>query len=272
MTQAPATLCMAMKILVKFHNQPTIEIAVDNTETGRLYFDLTRKQNEQQRPFYRDTFEYTPEYLIKLAHRAKQAFGWNWIRDHYDTSVTAQLHKDLENSVGQIGFENIPEEYDQLLYDLHHCLHAIQFGKTNAGRIDNFQIEWLTDLSTPLPDSFEFKETCNQGDLILINPYVGHNPLQIYKENDFTSLATTCRFHDVIKPGVVLTVDVKTTKDEILAEFIKQAPEFFELHGIDKIKYYAGSAVVGRVVDIDLFNQVRQSTDILQLDRIEFYE
>jgi hypothetical protein len=262
-----------MKILVKFHDQPAIEIAVDDTETGRLYFDLTQRQNEQQPPFYRDTAVYTAEYMVELAYRAKDAFNWDWFSDQYDISITAQLHKDLENSVGQLGFDQIPEQYDELLYDLHHCLHAIQFGKTTQRRVDNFQIEWLVDDFLPLPDSFEFKEYSNYGDLILINPYVGHNPLQIYRENDFTSLATTCRFHDIIKPGIVITTgDPRLTKDDILAKFIEHDSEFVQLHGADKIKYYAGTAVIGHVVDIDILNQVTQSANTLVLDQIEFYE
>jgi hypothetical protein len=262
-----------MKILVKFHNQPAIEIAVDDTETGRLYFDLTQRQNQQQPPFYRDTAVYTPEYMIELAHRAKDAFNWDWFSDHYDISITAQLHKDLENSVGRLGFQQIPEQYDELLYDLHHCLHAIQFGVLPCKRISNFQIEWLVDNSIPLPSSFEFKESVNVGDLILINPYVGHNPLQIYREQDFSSLNTTCRFHDIIKPGIVITSEANTvTKDTMLEEFIKHDSAFVDLHGADKIKYYAGAAVVGHVVDIDILDQVKQSKNTLTLDQIEFYE
>lgn len=247
-----------------------IEIKVDDTETGRIYYELTKEFNKKERPFYRDTKFYTPEYMIELAHRAKAAFGWDWFSDNYDTSITAKLHKDLENSVGKLGFENIPAQHDQLLYDLHHCLHAIQFGKKNPGRIDNFQIEWLTDHSIPLPASFEFKERSFYGDLILINPYVGHNPLQIFNEDDFTSLETTCRFHDVIKPGIVLTTSIRVTKDDILSKFKLHAPEFVKLHGEDKIRYYSGSAVIGRVVDATVLRQVQQSKDELVLDRIEF--
>lgn len=262
-----------MRIVVKFIDQPAIEITVNDTETGRLYFDLTRRQNEQQPPFYRDTIGYTPEYMIDLAHRASKAFGWDWFSDKYDTSVTAQLHKDLENSVGRLGFEQIPEEHDELLYDLHHCLHAIQFGKTDPGRFDNFQIEWLTDVSIPLPDSFEFKEVSQPGDLHLINPYVGHNPLQIYREDDFTSLSTTCRFHDIIKPGIVISTGApRLTKDDILAKFIEHDPDFVQLHGQDKIRYYAGSAVIGHTVDLDVLTLVKQFKNTLVLDRVEFYE
>lgn len=261
-----------MKILVKFHSQPAIEIAVNNTETGRLYYDLTKKQNELQQPFYRDPLTYTPEYMIELAQRASTAFGWNWLSDYYNITLTAQLHKDLENYVGQLGFSEIPEEYDELLYDLHHCLHAIQFGKTAPGRLDNFQIEWLTDTAVPLPDSFEFVESSSYGDLILINPYVGHNPLQIYRENDFTSLATTCRFHNVIKPGIVIANFETVSKQTILEAFVQHDPAFVHQHGADKILYYAGVATIGCVTDVDLFDRVKHSTAALVLDRVEFYD
>lgn len=261
-----------MKILVTFHDHPAIEIAVDDTETGQLYYNLTRRQNQLQQPFYRDPLTYTPDRMIELAHLASQAFGWHWFSDQYDTTVTAALHKDLENYVGQLGFSQIPEEHDQLLYDLHHCLHAVQFGKTAPGRLDNLQIEWLTDTAVPLPASFEFSESTRYGDLILINPYVGHNPLQIYRENDYSSLATTCRFHDVIKPGVVITNFETCSKQAILDAFVQHDPEFVHEHGADKILYYAGAATIGRVTDIDVFDRVKHSADALVLDRVEFYD
>lgn len=261
-----------MKIEIKFHGHPAVEIAINNTETGRAYFDISKKQHQLQAPFFRDTRDYTADYMIQLAHQAKKAFGWDWLSDSYDTSITTNLHKDLENSIGKLGFAEIPAKYDDLLYDLHHCLHAIQFGKTHPGREDNLQIEWLTDNSIPLPTSFEFQESSKFGDLILINPYVGHNPLQIYQENDFTSLSTTCKFPDVIKPGVVLSSGVKCTKDAILKKFKEIDPEFVKLHSEDKIRYYSGEAVVGHTIDVNLLKQIKQSPALLILDKVEFFE
>jgi hypothetical protein len=266
-----------MKISIHFHNQPIIEVQVNDTPTGRKYFDISRRQNEQQQPFYRDTSIYTYEYMIELAHRARDAFGWSWVADTYDQAQLAELHKDLENSVGRLGFESIPEEYDSLVYDLHHCLHAQPHDPTSPAakllRRDNLQIEWFTDNSCPLPEDFEFTETSNYGDLILINPYVGHNPLQIYRENDFNSLATTCRFHDIIKPGIVITPkpNITVTKETILKKFQDNDPAFVEQHGKDKIKYYAGAATIGRVVDIDVLSYVRETPELLTLDRVEFH-
>jgi len=262
-----------MKIAVHFDAQPVLDICVDNTETGRMYFDLCREQNTVQEPFYRDTLMYTPDYMIELAEQAQQAFGWDWFSDHYDLSVTTQLHKDLEHSVGQLGFANIPAEYDTLLYELHHCLHAVQSGKTAPGRWDNLQVEWLTDNAAPLPATFEFKESHNQGDLILINPYVGHNPVQIYREQDFGSLSTTCRFHNIIKPSIVLTARAyHVAKDTVLQQFVQLDPEFVDLHGAEKIKYYTGSAVIGHVQDPAVLQHITQFTGVLTLDHVEFHE
>jgi hypothetical protein len=261
-----------VKIRAKFHNQPCLDIQVDDTETGQVYYELTRRQAQLQQPFYSDTALYTPEYMITLAHQAREAFGWDWFSDTYDTSVTALLHKDLEHSIGQLGFEHIPEQYDQLLYDLHHCLHAIQHGKTQPGRSDHFQIEWLTDQSCPLPASFEFSETSSFGDLILINPYVGHNPLQVFRENDWTSITTTCRFHDRVKPGIVITQGFNCTKDAIVDEFKQHVPEFVAVHGEETIRYYSGIARIGRVTDTTALAAVLQSPGLLQLDQVEFYD
>jgi hypothetical protein len=262
-----------MKASVKFRNLPVLTVSIDDTETGRLFFNLSQTQNAVQAPFFRDAMHYTPKYMFELAQQAKKAFGWNWVSDHYDISVTATLHKDLENYVGKLGFDQIPEEYDSLLYDLHHCLHAIQFGKIDPGRYDNLQIEWLTDESIPLPQSFEFVESTNYGDLILINPYVGHNPLQIYRENDFACIETTCKFHDIIKPGIVITTNIETvTKKQILDQFLKQVPEFVELHGADKILYYSGSAKIGHVENVDILRKIKNYTGDLELESAEFNE
>lgn len=261
-----------MKIRVKFHGHADLIIQVDDTETGQLYYELTRQQVQQQQPFYADTSLYTPEYMITLAQQARDAFGWDWFSSTYDTSVTARLHKDLEHSIGQLGFESVPEQYDQLLYDLHHCLHAIQHGKTQPGRDEHFQLEWFTDCSGPLPASFEFSETSSFGDLILINPYVGHNPLQVYRENDWTSIETTCRFHDRVKPGIVITQGFNCAKDVIVDAFKQHVPEFVAVHGEQKIRYYSGVARIGQVINRETFRALLQSPGVLQLDQVELYD
>lgn len=260
-----------MLIRVLFNQLPALDISVNNTATGRQYYQLTKQAYNKQKPFFKDNAEWSVDRLIELASIARTELGWDWLADSYDLSTTAQLHKDLEHTVGQVGFENIPEEYDWLLYDLHHCLHGIQHSP-DVLRACNLQIEWLVDDHVPLPDDFEFSETLCRGDLILINPYVGHNPLQIYWEQDYIDLSTTCKFHDVIKPGIVLASgDFDVSKQTILNAFKQHAPEFVKQAGEDTVLYYSGSARIGSAVDKDVFEKIMNYTDKLELIAVEFH-
>lgn len=262
-----------MLLKLFFKDQPVIEVAVDSTPTGRLYFELLKKNNSESKPIFKDNLLWTPEYLIELAKIAKKELGWNWLADEYSIELSTKLHKDLEYSVGRVGFENFPEEYDWLLYDLHHCLHSIQFGKTQAARDDNLQIEWLNDDCIPLPEEFEFSTTLRRGDLILINPYVGHNPLQLYMENDYSDLNSTCKFHDVIKAAVVISgFNSDIDKQEILNTFKKNAPEFVEQVTEETLLYYTGAAKIGRVIDYDVFESVMQTEELLEFEKLELHD
>ena len=92
-------------------------------------------------------------------------------------------------------------------------------------------------------------------------------------ENDFSSLDTTCRFHDVIKPGIVLAGHYYyVSKKAILASFQENDPEFVNKHGEKKIKYYSGHAVIGRVDNIKIFRRIQSSPHILVLEDVEFYD
>jgi hypothetical protein len=261
-----------MKILLTVQGYPTIDISVNDTETGRRYFDLCQKHRNKSMPMFRDSIVYSVEFLQELAVKANEIFGWNWLTDSYDLSITTQLHKDLERLLGTTGFQNIPEQYDSLLYDLHHCLHAIQTGK-NQPRTDNFQLEWLTDDCLPLPDDFEFSTHAVAGDLILINPYVGHNPEQIYRENDWSNLTSTCKFHDIIKPAVVLlpyTLEKPLDRQCIVDLFEQKDPDFVALHGREKIEYYTGLPVIGHTNNLEVFDNVYTASHTLVIDQLEF--
>ena len=254
-------------------NLPRLDITVNNTETGRLYFDLTKSQYQKTFPFYKDNAEWTLQRMVELANEAKQILGWEWLSDSYTMETAIMLHKDLEQSVGKYGFDSVPLEHHDLLYDIHHCLHAIQGGKTDSTRVCNFQLEWtITTDTIPLPSSFEFSETVNRGDLILINPYVGHNPLQLYMEQDSVDFRSTCKFHDIIRPSVVVSSFTMTkTKDELVDWMYTNDPGFVEEFGIDTIRYYSGSAVIGRVQQIEVFEEIMHYKNTLELDKVEFH-
>ena len=130
-----------MIITVDFEQHPPLYIKIQETEVGYRYFNLVRSNYQQSLPVFRDELKYTTEYMYELAHRAKQAFNWNWddVTD-FASGIGAQLHKDLETLLAQ-GFRHIPEEYDELVHELHYCLHLIQHGQPNR-RTGWFQIEW----------------------------------------------------------------------------------------------------------------------------------
>ena len=262
-----------MQIDVQFENFPALNIQVDNSLTGQLYYQLNKKHNDATAPFFKDNMLWTNDYLIELAKIAKKELGWNWLADHYTLETATMLHKDLERTVGKIGFSNIPEKYDWLMYDLHHCLHSIQGGNTNEERNCHLQIEWFTDDYKSLPDDFEFVEQANFGDVILINPYVGHNPLQMYVEKDATHPDSTCKFHDIIKPGIVIVINTDTkiiTKKAILSWFKNNCKDFVDKHGADQILRYSGNAKIAKVSNLDVLQKIIESPCLLELQGIRF--
>jgi hypothetical protein len=253
-----------------FKNFDPMEISIDDNKTGDLYLEIVKRHYEEQKPFFVDNLAWTSERLHYLAKIAKKELNWNWLKNDYTIDITAQLHKDLEYSVGVHGYESIPPEHHWLIYELHHCLHGIQHGK-EEGRPDNLQVEWLTDDHHILPDDFVFSPEIVNGDIILINPHVGHNPWQIYLEKDYEDLNSTVKFHDRIKPAVVISsCDFQIDKQKILNTFIENDPEFVEKHTAEKILYYTGAAKIGKVTNIDQYLSIVNSPQILEFDRIEF--
>lgn len=253
-----------------FKDFDPMEISIENNKTGDLYLEIVKRHYKEQKPYFIDNLNWTVERLIELAKIAKKELNWNWLKNEYTLDTTAQLHKDLEYSVGAHGFESIPLEHHALIYDLHHCLHSIEHGEKEE-RTCNLQVEWLTDDHHVLPEDFVFSQEVKVGDLILINPHVGHNPFQIYLENDYTDLNSTAKFHDRIKPAVVVSsIDFQIDKQKILNTFIDKDPEFVNKHTAEKILYYTGSANIGKVKNMDQYYSIVNSPEILEFDRIEF--
>jgi hypothetical protein len=254
---------------------PTIICNIVDTELGRRYYQLVKQNYDQQAPIFRDRPRYTVDYMLELAQKAKDQIGWNWQFDHYDIETTALLHKDIETILSN-GFDQIPAELDYLLHELHYCLHIIQ-PKTQGPESGNLrdawlQIEWYNDSTFDLDTTDIFQHNMMFGDIKLQNPYVGHGPLQIYLEKDFSNISQTCRFHDVVKPGIniaIIDFPYQVEVDKILDRFEKHDPEFVLTHGRKKIASYIGYPVIGRVKNIKDLKLVAEAP-LLELDRIEF--
>jgi len=253
-----------------FKNLAPIELEIDNTLTGELYIRAQQEAAQKHTPHYTDNANWTHERLAELASIAKQELGWDWLQNQYTLENTAQLHKDLEHSVGTHGFDSVPASHDWLLYELHHCLHGIQHGKQHK-RSCNLQVEWFTDDYYDLPDDFEFQDEQCVGDVLLINPYVGHNPLQIWMEQDYSELESTVKFHDRIKPGIVISsYYLPIDRQKILSAFEQNDTAFVQKHTAEKILRYSGAARIGRVTDVEHFKTVMNYEHTLEFEKIEF--
>jgi hypothetical protein len=253
-----------LRFEVKFLNQPGLIIELQDTPVGHKYLNLVKDNYSRSKPIYRDRTKYTVDYMISLANQAKQVLGWNWLADTYTVENTARLHKDIEELVGQ-GFDHVPAEYDDLIHELHFCLHIIQDGTATKARDGWLQLEWYNDQGFDLDRDFPFTTKLNFGDVKFQNPWVGHGPLQLYLEQDFSKISQTCKFHTFVKPGINIVIsNFKdfTETDQLVATLAKHDPSFVQLHGEEKIKHYTGYPVIGQVVNLDDLQQVAKASNL----------
>ena len=252
-------------ILVKYRGFPGLEIKLDSGPLRDTYKNLVKK-NSQQPAISRDPQRYTIEYLRELAGQAKEVLGWNWITDIYDLKTTTQLHKDIEAYLAQ-GFANIPEEHDILCHELHYALHAVQAGSTRGQWL---QVEWFNDDFIPMPDNFEFTKNLKFGDVKLQNAYVGHDPAFLFMQKDFSNIAQTCRFHDIVRPGINIMIDqyTFTINDDYIKTLNAHAPNWVNTHGVEKILRYTGWPQVGNVLNLDVLKDIVNSP-VFELEKVE---
>lgn len=256
-------------INLAFKSSPILKIAIADTKVGNNYYQLVKDNYIQSPPIFRDRKKYTLEYMITLAHQAKQVLGWDWVKDSYDTSTAILLHKNLEEALAN-GFESVPAEHDHLFHELHYCLHVVSDNLTPT-RKGWLQVEWYNSQGFDLDNTFTFSHVMGFGDVKLQNPYVGHPPQTIFEENDNINIPQTCKFHDFVRPGINIAIQQFPTVDKpAVVEYFKQySPEFVNQHGVDKIMHYTGYPVIGQVINLDDL-EIVVGSDRLEFDYMEF--
>ena len=236
---------------VIFKDCPPLNIAVD-TELGERWLALV-KENYTADPavIFRDPQKYTKELLVQLAQEANQRLGWQWNTDDLSLPSTTLMHKDIEKFLAQ-GFEHIPEEFDNLLHDIHFCLHSVESG---SKRNSWLQLEWFNDSGFPISaNEYPGKLSTNFGDIRLQNPYVGHHPLYLYQQQDAINISQTCKFHDYVKPGICIVVQPETNNlnlSKYIQWFEINGAEFIKAHGVTDLVKFTGHPVVGRITNLD---------------------
>lgn len=255
-----------------FSNNITLHLNVSGTSIGNDYFNLVKQEYSKSFPSYRDRIKYTPHYLQQLAKQAKVAFGWEWDKDYYDLTIAPTLHKDLEILLGKTGFTNVPAEFDLLLSELHYCLHIVQTSYGINTRIGNLQVEWFSNSGFALDNKFVFHSELNFGDCVLQNPYVGHGPVQIFQEQDWENLTQTCKFHNFVKPGIVVFTgkQFSINKDNILNSFKQHDPEFVKSKTEEQILKYTGFPIIAKVLNLNDLTKLVNDPAVISLSNIKF--
>lgn len=236
---------------IYFQDFPPLLIQLDDNDVARQWKRLFADNYSRQMPICRSgKKKYTLAYLNELVAEANEKLNWNYSTNIATADDTVVLHKNIEQICAN-GFKNIPAIYDNLIHEMHFCIHAIEAGSrlkpvtytvptvpvtgpvpvapaalpavattsTTANKTGDrvttgfLQIEWFNDEGFALDESFEFKLNMEVGDIKLQNPFVGHGPLQIYRYNDWTNVFQTCKFHDFVRPGINILTKVRDNSD-----------------------------------------------------------
>lgn len=201
-------------------------------------------------------------YLLKKADLStpKQIKGLpigmqDYVKGKFKNSLDPALDKNAE----LIKLIDSPfEDYDQLLYDIHFCLHSVESG---SKRDHWLQLEWFNDDGFEI-DEYEYpaKIALEPGDIRLQNPYVGHHPLYLYQQNDTSNILQTCKFHNLARPGINIVIDeldnqINYRPEKFWPNYTKwwheNGQDFIATHGWGRIKRFTGHPVVGRITNLD---------------------
>ena len=262
-------------ITVLFKQQPALHIELFPTTAAQLWKDLFSQNYQREFPIFRDMMKYSWEYLESLIEQVNQTCGWNFPSRVHTLDDTLDLHKHIETTL-QPGYHTVPQSWHHMLDELHFALHKIQQGdmEYRPHRGYFLQLEWFNGDVVPLPDDFEFTSPTSFGSLRLQNVYVGHTPLMIYQQNDWSKVSQTCRFHDAIKPGLhIMCASPPPGEREYDPvhyhhTWMERAPEFVEEHGWERIRYYTGHPLIGRVINTDALAQIYTCPQVLELQEV----
>lgn len=290
-------------ITVYFKYCKPLYIQLDDNSVAREWKKLFQKNLEHSLPMYKkhhDSLPYLKMLIYKLYSKYKEFFNikntrkklpesedqiyqriqqliaeantllhWNFPIQLDTIDDAVNLHKSIEE-ICKDGFVSIPAEYDYIIHDIHSILHTLEangrFSKNNEipPHDEILTLEWYNDDQIALDVNFHHKLNLEVGDIKLQFPYVGHPPLQAYRTNDYSRIHQTCKFHNVIRPGLTIVTNVHNRNNFSLSHYIKwwynNAPDYVSKHGLETILNYTGHPVIGRVLNTEAIKFCTKST------------
>ena len=247
-------MCMTYHFAIKFQDCDELFVELLPTALAHRYLALMHRNYQISLPVLRDQGAFDLKRMRELANQCKKIFGWDWVHaDYTDLAITTRMHKDIEQYLSQ-GYSRIAPGHDELLHELHICLHSLQYNSQRT----TIQLEWFNDDQFPInPGELDLVHDSTLGAILLQNAYVGHPPLWLFQQNDHTAVWQTCRFHDIVKPGIVIqmqgSTDIVQETFELADQYINwwrsHAPDFVAYHGEQKILENAGKPLIGYVTN-----------------------
>lgn len=257
---------MAYSLGIKFKGIQELQIEFLDIPWIPQFLTMVHKNYLYDQPIVRDFNSVDYDKFLELANLCGHVLGWDWLKTQdqlKDWSVTTKMHKDIETFLSQ-GYHNIPDGLDQLLHDAHHGLHSMQ----EAGSRSSIQLEWFNDDGFALPD-LDFVHDNTLGAVVLQNPFVGHPPMWIYVQNDHSNIWQTCKFHDHVRPGLLIKMQGQMSKtikapnlDAYMSWWKSHAPDFVEFHGQDKLLQNSGIPVIGYVTNNHVLLELKKQNTI----------
>ena len=261
-----------MIIQLKFKNFDVLELKIESTETATTFFNFFKMNLIDSLPICKDPLEYDWRMFEQLVDKVVTAFGWNWTYNDIKQADLVSWHKDLESCLEKTGeMDEIPAALRQLVIDTHFCLHRLQTIHEQKELRHRIQIEWYTSDRRLMPEDVIFKRNIGFGDVILQNPYVGHDPITCFFQDDYKNISRTCAFHDIMTPGFFIQLKDSPWTPGIEKNYInwyeQKCADFVDKVGLQTIMEYTGYPVVGKVVNLGLLQKI-QNSNYLKLENV----
>lgn len=261
-----------MIIELKFKNFDSLQLKMQSTDTAKTFFNFFKRHLKKNLPQCRDPLDYDWNFFQQLVDKVVKDLGWKWTYTDIKKSDLVSWHKDLERCLEKSGEMNaLPVEHHQLIIDAHCCLHRVQSLQQQKNSREKIQIEWFTPDRRLVPENTYYKRDIGFGDVVLQNPYVGHDPLTCFFQDDYKNISRTCAFHDIMTPGFFIQFKnsewSKKIENNYINWFQTKCADFVKKVGLDTILKYTGYPVVGKVSNLDALQKI-QNADKLILENI----
>jgi hypothetical protein len=265
---------MGKKINLGFNNEYNITVDLYDNPTVETFLKIHKKlRNFPDR--INNRVGVNLQTFSQDCRRAKEILGFNWDLELCNQDNYNRMHKDLERVYMETGFVGFSKEIVDLLTDIHNNLHVIESQvDPQKGETERFDIQmtWVrNNMRKPFPEKVKFSRTLNYGDVYLVYPHVGKDPLTCLYNNDNDILSMTCKIHNMIGKDFRISLRKPPQKpwtpgmnienyDVALTEwYYKHHNQTASLFTLDEVLDTCGWCIIGHVDQYEELDRLRKT-------------